>query len=55
MSPTLQSILALVVVAVAAVWLVRRSLARRKNPGCGNDCGCPANEVKVRAAKIAKP
>ena len=55
MSPTLQTILALAVVALAAAWLVRRSLAKRKHPGCGDDCGCPATEVKARAAKITPP
>ena len=55
MSPTLQSILALVVVALEVTWLVRRSLAKRKNPGCGGDCGCPSSEVKAAAAKIARP
>jgi hypothetical protein len=54
MSPPLQTLLALAIVATAAVWLVRRALAKRKNPGCGDDCGCAATEVKVRAAKIAK-
>lgn len=55
MSPTLQTILALAVVALAAAWLVRRSLAQRKHPGCGDDCGCPAIEVKARAGKITRP
>jgi len=55
MSPTLQTILALAVVVLAAAWLVRRSLAQRQHPGCGGDCGCPSAEVKVRAAKIIKP
>jgi hypothetical protein len=55
MSPTLQTILALAVVVLAAAWLVRRSLAQRKHPGCGGDCGCPATEVKARAAKIGRP
>jgi len=55
MTSLLQSILALAVVAIAAAWLVRRSFAPRKHPGCGGDCGCPADEVKARAAKIAKP
>jgi len=55
MSPTLQSIIALAVVACAVTWLVRRSLAKRKNPGCGGDCGCPSSEVKAAAAKILRP
>jgi hypothetical protein len=51
MSPTLQSILALVIVAFAVIWLVRRSLAKKK-AGCGGDCGCPSSEVKAAAAKV---
>jgi len=35
-------------VAIAALWLVRRSLAKRKNPGCGGDCACPTNELKAK-------
>jgi hypothetical protein len=54
MSPTLQSIFALAIVALAVTWLVRRSLAKKKAGGCGGDCGCPASDVKERAAKIAK-
>ena len=48
MTPTIQTILALAIVATAALWLVRRSLAKRKNPGCGHDCGCPANDLKAK-------
>ena len=55
MNPPIQSFLALAIVAIAVVWLVRRSLAKRKHPGCGDDCGCPATEVKARAAKITPP
>jgi hypothetical protein len=51
MSPALQSILALAVVAFAVIWLVRRSLAKKK-AGCGGDCGCPASEVKAAAAAV---
>ena len=29
-------------VALAATWLVRRAFAKKKPPGCGADCGCPA-------------
>ena len=46
MSPKLQTVLALVLVALAAGWLVRRSLAKRKNPGCSSDCGCAADKFK---------
>lgn len=49
MSPALQSIVALAVVALAATWLVLRSLAKKKNPGCGGDCACPANDLKSKS------
>jgi hypothetical protein len=52
MSPALQSILALAIVAFAVIWLVRRSLAKKKASGCGDDCGCPASEVKAAAAAV---
>ena len=42
MSPAAQTLAALALVAVAATWLVRRALAKKKHPGCGGDCGCPA-------------
>ena len=48
MSPTFQSIVALSVVAVAAIGLVLRAFARRKNPGCGGDCGCATSALKVK-------
>jgi membrane protein implicated in regulation of membrane protease activity len=46
MSPEIQTVAALAVVAVAAIWLVRRALAKRKNPGCGGDCGCGTKFTK---------
>jgi len=48
MTAEIQTFAALAVVAVAATWLVLRSLAKRKHPGCGGDCGCPANEFKAK-------
>ena len=51
MSSALQSIIALAIVAIAAIWLVRRSLAKKK-AGCGGECGCPASDVKAVAAKV---
>jgi hypothetical protein len=48
MSAEFQTIAALVVVAVAATWLIARGLAKRKNPGCGGDCGCPTSELKSK-------
>ena len=46
MSPELQTVLALALVALAAGWLVRRALAKRKKPGCGSGCGCAAEKFK---------
>ena len=54
MTPALQSILALAIVACAAVWLVRRSLAKKKAGGCAGDCGCPSSEVKAAAASASR-
>ncbi len=54
MSPALQSILALAIVAFAVIWLVRRSRAKNKAGGCGHDCGCPASEVKSAAVSRRK-
>ncbi len=52
MSPQLQTILALAIVAIAAVWLIRRALAKRKHPGCGSDCGAVSPEVKKLQARL---
>jgi hypothetical protein len=49
MNPETQSLVALAVVAIAAAWLVLRAIAKRKNPGCGGDCGCPSSEIKLKA------
>ncbi|HUR58685.1 MAG TPA: FeoB-associated Cys-rich membrane protein [Opitutaceae bacterium] len=46
MSPAFQTIAALVVVALAATWLVARAVAHRRKPGCGGDCACPTEELK---------
>jgi len=46
MTAEIQTLLALAVVAVAATWLVLRTFAQRKQPGCGGDCSCPHNELK---------
>ncbi len=48
MNAEIQTLGALIVVAVAATWLVLRALAKRKNPGCGGDCGCPTDELKAK-------
>ena len=48
MTAELQTIVALSIVAVAATWLVLRAFAKKKNPGCGGDCGCPSSEFKAK-------
>jgi hypothetical protein len=48
MNAPLQTILALVVVAIAATWLVARAFVKRKQPGCGGGCGCPSPELKAK-------
>jgi hypothetical protein len=47
MSPVFQTIVALAIVAVAAAWLVLRTLVKKKNPGCGNDCGCASQKISA--------
>ena len=48
MTAEFQTIAALAIVAAAATWLILRAIAKRKQPGCGGDCGCPASEIKVK-------
>jgi hypothetical protein len=48
MNSSLQTYLALVVVAIAVTWLAWRALAKKKNPGCGGDCGCATDELKAK-------
>jgi hypothetical protein len=54
MSPQTQTIIALLVVAIAAAWLTLRALAKRRNPGCGSDCGAVSHEVKRLQAHLKK-
>ncbi len=46
MSPEIQTAAALVIVALAALWLTLRAVAKRKNPGCGGECACPTQKLK---------
>jgi hypothetical protein len=48
MTPPLQTLVALVIVALAAAWLLWRALGKKKSPGCGGDCGCPTDELKAK-------
>lgn len=54
MSSSLQTIIALVIVAIAASLLVRSWFKQRKNPGCGSNCGAVSPEVKKLQAKLKK-
>jgi len=46
MTPELQTVAALTIVAIAAVGLTLRAVAKRKNPGCGSECACPTTKLK---------
>ncbi|HWL17696.1 MAG TPA: hypothetical protein VNR00_18950 [Opitutus sp.] len=54
MSSDFQTIAALVVVAVAATWLIKRTLAKRNSPGCGTECGAVSPEVKRLQARLRR-
>jgi hypothetical protein len=54
MTPQVQSILALLVVAVAITWLVWRAVANRRNPGCGDSCGAISPEVRRLQAHLKR-
>jgi hypothetical protein len=54
MPPDLQTIAALVVVALAAAWLIVRAVRKRKNPGCGTDCGAVSPEIRKLQAKLKR-
>jgi hypothetical protein len=46
-----QTPLALLVVALTLALLLRGAWKKRKKPGCGGDCDCPAQEFKERVKK----
>jgi hypothetical protein len=48
MAPEVQSLAALAVVAITAVWFLVRALAKRKHPGCGSDCGCSSQKFSAQ-------
>jgi hypothetical protein len=54
MSSTLQTVIALAVVAIAAALLVR-SWLKKKSPGCGSEaCGAVSPEIKKLQAKLKR-
>jgi hypothetical protein len=46
MSSTLQTLIALAVVVIAATFLLRSWFGNQKTPGCGGNCGAVSPEVK---------
>ncbi len=55
MSSSLQTLIALLIVAVAATLLVRSWFAKRKQPGCGSEnCSAVSPEVKKLQAKLKR-
>jgi hypothetical protein len=49
MSPTIQTFIALVLVALAVVGLIVRALVKKKSLGCGGDCGCSSRVLKTKS------
>ena len=54
MSPALQSLLALGIVAVAAALLVWHFFLRKKQPGCGGQCGAVSPEIRKLQARLKR-
>jgi len=54
MNSDLQTVLALAIVAVAALWLVHRAFAKRNHPGCGSDCGAVSPEVRRLKSRLKR-
>jgi len=54
MSPPFQTAAALAIVAVTATWLVLRALAKKKNSGCGGDCGAVSPDVRKLQAHLKR-
>jgi len=54
MSSSLQTLIALGIVALAASLLLRAWLGKKKSPGCGGACGAISPEVKALQAKLKR-
>jgi len=54
MNSLAQTAIALVIVAVAATWLVVRAVRKRSKPGCGGDCGCAAEDLRAKSLRELK-
>lgn len=53
MTPEVQTLLSLLAVGLATVWLIRRAF-RKKTTGCAGECGCPSVAGKSKLAKLAR-
>ena len=54
MSASLQTILALGLVALAAAFLLRSWLGKKKTSGCGGACGAVSPEIKQLQTQLKK-
>lgn len=55
MSSSLQTVIALGIVALAAILLIRSWLKKRHQPGCGNEnCSAVSPEIKKLQAKLKR-
>jgi hypothetical protein len=54
MSPEFQTVAALIVVALAAAYLFSRAFRKRKNPGCGTDCGAISPQMRKLQARLKR-
>lgn len=52
MTSSLQTILAVTIVAACLVGLVVRAMLKRRKPGCGGDCGCASSQIRARAREL---
>ena len=53
-TPEIQTLAALLVVALAATWLILRAVAKGKHPGCGSDCGAVSPQMRRLQARLKK-
>jgi hypothetical protein len=53
-SSQIQTIIALLVVALAAAWLIARAVGRRGKGSCGDDCGAVSPEIRKLQARLKK-
>lgn len=54
MSASLQTVIALALVASATAFLLRFWFKQRKQPGCGDSCGAVSPEIKKLQAKLKR-